>query len=80
MLKRNVRGGVPSPYPRFLFHGLRCAQLIAAVVVSGIMSYFVYYLRTWAIPATFTCYSSSETSLTVLNNQDWKNMPSPGLL
>jgi hypothetical protein len=46
VLKRNVRGGVPSPYPRFLFHGLRCAQLIAAIIVSGIMFYFVHYLRT----------------------------------
>ncbi|KAE8449802.1 hypothetical protein EG329_007278 [Mollisiaceae sp. DMI_Dod_QoI] len=45
MLHRNVRGGVPSPYPRFLFHGLRSAQLIASVVVSGIMAYFIYYLR-----------------------------------
>lgn len=54
-LKRNVRGGVPSPYPRFLFHGLRSAQLIAAIVVSGIMAYFMYYLRLehFAIPWTF---------------------------
>jgi hypothetical protein len=45
VLKRNVRGGVPSPYPRFLFHALRSAQLVAAIVVSGIMAYFIYYLR-----------------------------------
>jgi len=55
VLKRNVRGGVPSPYPRFLFHGLRSAQLIASIVVSGIMAYFMYYLRLekYAIPWTF---------------------------
>jgi hypothetical protein len=51
VLKRNIRGGVPSPYPRFLFHGLRCAQLIAAIIVSGIMFYFVHYLRTLALPS-----------------------------
>jgi hypothetical protein len=44
-LKRNKRGGRPSPYPRFLFHGLRSAQLLSSVVVSGIMCYFMYYLR-----------------------------------
>ncbi|KAH7351246.1 hypothetical protein BKA65DRAFT_500067 [Rhexocercosporidium sp. MPI-PUGE-AT-0058] len=54
-LKRNIRGGVPSPYPRFLFHGLRSAQLLASLVVSGIMVYFMYYLRAEniAIPWTF---------------------------
>lgn len=44
-LKRNVRGGVPSPYPRFLFHGLRSMQLLSSIVVGGIMSYFIYYMR-----------------------------------
>ncbi|KUJ17989.1 uncharacterized protein LY89DRAFT_696449 [Mollisia scopiformis] len=55
MIHRNVRGGVPSPYPRFLFHGLRTAQLLASIVVSGIMAYFIYYLRMehFAIPWTF---------------------------
>jgi hypothetical protein len=54
-LKRNVRGGVPSPYPRFLFHGLRTAQLISSIVVSGIMAYFMYYLQLehFSIPWTF---------------------------
>jgi len=54
-MKRNVRGGVPSPYPRFLFHGLRTAQLLASIVVSGIMAYFIYYLRLehFAVPWTF---------------------------
>jgi len=45
VLKRNKRGGRPSPYPRFLFHGLRSAQLLGSIVVSGIMCYFMYYLR-----------------------------------
>lgn len=55
MVKRNVRGGVPSPYPRFLFHGLRTAQLLSSITVSGIMCYFMYYLRLehYAIPWTF---------------------------
>lgn len=55
VLKRNVRGGVPSPYPRFLFHGLRCAQLVSSITVSGIMAYFMYYLRLehFSIPWTF---------------------------
>jgi hypothetical protein len=47
---RNKRGGRPSPYrQRFLFHGLRSAQLIASIVVSGIMAYFMYYLRTYPV-------------------------------
>lgn len=54
VLKRSVRGGVPSPYPRFLFHGLRSAQLIAAVIVSGIIAYFIYYLRMEKIPIPWT--------------------------
>ena len=44
MLKRNVRGGKPSDYPRWPFHGLRCAQLLSSMTVSGIMAYFIYYL------------------------------------
>jgi len=45
----------PSFYPRFVFHGLRSAQLVSSIVVSGIMSYFMYYLRVdhYAIPWTF---------------------------
>ena len=45
MVKRNVRGGQPSPYPRVPFHALRAAQLLSSIVVSGIMCYFMYYLR-----------------------------------
>jgi hypothetical protein len=45
MLKRNVRGGKPSDYPRWPFHGLRCAQLISSATVSGIMAYFMHFLR-----------------------------------
>jgi hypothetical protein len=55
VLKRNVRGGVPSPYPRFLFHGLRSAQLIAAIIVSGIIAYFIHYLRTHLPPRHTAC-------------------------
>ena len=55
VLKRNVRGGVPSPYPRFLFHGLRSAQLISAIIVSGIMAYFIHYLRTRFPPRQTAC-------------------------
>jgi len=50
VLKRNIRGGVPSPYPRFLFHGLRSAQLLSSLVVSGIMGYFMYHLRMCCFP------------------------------
>lgn len=35
----------PSYYPRIAFHGLRCAQLISATIVGGVMAYFMYYLR-----------------------------------
>ncbi|KAG9228162.1 hypothetical protein BJ875DRAFT_260129 [Amylocarpus encephaloides] len=55
IVKRNVRGGQPSPYPRWPFHGLRAAQLISSITVSGIMCYFMYYLRAerFTIPWTF---------------------------
>jgi len=43
--KRNKRGGRPSPYPRIPFHALRAGQLLSSIVVSGIMGYFMYYLR-----------------------------------
>jgi len=62
-LKRNVRGGVPSPYPRFLFHALRSAQLVAAIIVSGIMAYFIYYLR--ALP---TSIPHSEVAADISNS------------
>jgi hypothetical protein len=62
-LKRNVRGGVPSPYPRFLFHALRSAQLVAAIIVSGIMTYFIYYLR--ALP---TSIPESDVAADTSNN------------
>jgi hypothetical protein len=45
----------PSHYPRLIFHTLRCAQLLSAIVVSGIMCYFMYYLHRehYLIPWTF---------------------------
>lgn len=62
-LKLNVRGGMPSPYPRYLFHALRSAQLAAAIIVSGIMAYFIYYLR--ALP---TSMPSSEVAADISNS------------
>jgi len=54
-IKRNKRGGRPSPYPRIPFHALRCLQLLSSIVVSGIMAYFMYYLHKegYTIPWTF---------------------------
>ncbi|KAG9248197.1 hypothetical protein BJ878DRAFT_538608 [Calycina marina] len=54
-LKRNKRGGRPSPYPRIPFHALRAGQLLSSIVVSGIMGYFMYYLRKehYSVPWTF---------------------------
>lgn len=66
--KRNVRGGVPSPYPRFLFHGLRSAQLIAAIVVSGIMAYFIHYLRT-----CWNCIPTIDTCMALISNYNTMN-------
>ncbi|TVY26642.1 hypothetical protein LHYA1_G004123 [Lachnellula hyalina] len=54
MLKRNVRGGKPSDYPRWPFHGLRCAQLLSSMTVSGIMAYFIYYLKKESFPIPWT--------------------------
>jgi hypothetical protein len=45
----------PSPYPRILFHGLRCGQALAALVVAGIMGYFIWNLihEDFVAPKTF---------------------------
>lgn len=44
-LHRNIRGGKPSPYNRIAFHALRAAQLLGAMVVSGVMAYFIDHLK-----------------------------------
>lgn len=54
MLKRNVRGGKPSDYPRWPFHGLRCGQLISSATVSGILAYFMYFLQKEHFPIPWT--------------------------
>lgn len=55
MIHRNVRGGQPSPYPRWPFHGLRAAQLLSSVVVTSIMAYFMHFLRLWSLPEALWC-------------------------
>ena len=54
-IHRNVRGGKPSPYPRIPFHALRAAQLLGALVVSGIMAYFIDHLS-MLIHSTYGLY------------------------
>lgn len=58
--QRNVRGGKPSPYPRILFHALRSAQLLSSIVVSGIMCYFMYYLRKYSWEVSYLEESDSK--------------------
>jgi len=45
----------PTPYPRILFHLIRCSQAVAALVVSGIMFYFIWNLihEDFEAPKTF---------------------------
>ena len=45
----------PSHYPRVVFHGLRTAQLVASLIVGGIMSFFIWHLThdKWSTPWTF---------------------------
>ncbi|KAK5108434.1 hypothetical protein LTR62_008321 [Meristemomyces frigidus] len=45
----------PSQYPRVAFHGIRSFQLIASIIVGGIMSYFIWHLTHdhWSTPWTF---------------------------
>ncbi|KAK5680092.1 hypothetical protein LTS10_008042 [Elasticomyces elasticus] len=45
----------PSHYPRVVFHGLRTAQLLASLIVGGIMSFFIWHLTHdhWSTPWTF---------------------------
>ncbi|KAK3111975.1 hypothetical protein LTR53_012226 [Teratosphaeriaceae sp. CCFEE 6253] len=45
----------PSHYPRLVFHGLRTFQLLASVIVGGIMSFFIWHLTHdhWSTPWTF---------------------------
>lgn len=76
VLKRNVLGGVPSPYPRFLFHGLRCAQLIAAIIVSGIMAYFIHYLRT-LLPPKYQARNLWRAFLTMLLREELEHYTIP---
>ncbi|KAF1349801.1 hypothetical protein BDV97DRAFT_175619 [Delphinella strobiligena] len=52
----------PSGYEkvRILFHAVRTAQLVSAVIVGGIMSYFIYYLTHdhYDMPWTFIVLST----------------------
>lgn len=52
----------PSNYPRVPFHLLRFVQLLASLIVGGIMSFFMYHLThdKWQTPWTFilVCYPS----------------------
>ncbi|TVY83715.1 hypothetical protein LSUE1_G002568 [Lachnellula suecica] len=66
MLKRNVRGGKPSDYPRLPFHGLRCAQLISSATVSIIMAYFMHFLKKENIPMPWTFIVLLSISLATL--------------
>lgn len=45
----------PSNYPRVPFHLLRFGQLLASMIVGGIMSFFMYHLTHdhWQTPWTF---------------------------
>ena len=45
----------PSQYPKLLFHGVRCFQLLASVIVGGITAYFVWHLTNddQKVPWTF---------------------------
>jgi len=45
----------PTPYPRIFFHGIRCAQALASVVVMSIMFYFIWNLihEGFSAPKTF---------------------------
>jgi len=45
----------PSPYPRLAFHGIRCAQLLASLVVMAVMWYFLWNLihEDFETPRTF---------------------------
>ncbi|GAB7362484.1 hypothetical protein MBLNU230_g2805t2 [Neophaeotheca triangularis] len=48
----------PSQYPkgaRIAFHLLRCGQLLASLIVGGIMSFFIWHLShdKWSTPWTF---------------------------
>jgi hypothetical protein len=45
----------PSPYPRVAFHGIRCAQLLASLVVMAVMWYFLWNLihEHFETPRTF---------------------------
>ncbi|PPJ53650.1 hypothetical protein CBER1_00799 [Cercospora berteroae] len=51
----------PSSYPRVVFHGIRSAQLLASLVVGGIMMYFIYQLThdKWNTPWTFIWLSAA---------------------
>lgn len=51
----------PSNYPRVPFHLLRFVQLLASLIVGGIMSFFMYHLThdKWQTPWTFILLMAS---------------------
>ncbi|KAH6683467.1 hypothetical protein B0J14DRAFT_468056 [Halenospora varia] len=74
MVKRNVRGGKPSDYPRIPFHLLRTAQLLSSATVSAIMGYFMYFLKKehYNLPWTFilllavSCFTILALTITII--------------
>jgi MFS family permease len=58
MLGRKTRAQ-PVQYPRVPFHSVRSAQLVSSIIVSGILSYFVWQLNhdKFYIPWTYLLVS-----------------------
>ncbi|KAK3711415.1 hypothetical protein LTR37_009594 [Vermiconidia calcicola] len=60
----------PTPYPKLLFHSLRSFQLLASLIVGGIMAYFTWHLRhddkkePWTFIWLFSASLASILSLT----------------
>lgn len=57
----------PSHYPRVPFHLLRFCQLLASLVVGGIMSFFMWHLTHdhWKTPWTFILVNHIRTYMSL---------------
>ncbi|KAL8941511.1 MAG: hypothetical protein Q9216_002193 [Gyalolechia sp. 2 TL-2023] len=74
---RTIRN--PSPYIPLPFHLLRLGQLISALIVTGVVSYFVHFLllEHYQLPWTFIFVSNPSSSPSL---QDGMCSPPPQLL
>ena len=45
----------PSPYPSWVFHGIRAGQVLSSIVVTSVLGFFIHHLsiELYYVPWTF---------------------------